>query len=170
MVKLDYRTNNPRWGLSGIEFVSWESYAFTLGYLSNLDHYIKSNYYSQYANISLHIEGNDEQGAWEKEGRIHYYGQLQALQTNLEDLADCSSAGVGKITRRINSNGYLLSLINDYGFEVRTYIGYTTADVFPTNKDDIENELKRQLLNKRLTNSQIDDCLDMFNRGYDLQF
>ena len=120
MVKLDYRTNNPRWGLKGVKFDSWESYSFTLGYLSNPDHYDNLNSYSRYANISLHIEGNNEQGAWDKEGRIHYYGGLSSLRTNLEDLDACSSAGTGRIRRRINSNGYILSLINDYDFEVRT--------------------------------------------------
>ena len=39
MVKLDYRTNNPRWGWRGIKFEDWESFSFTVGYLSNLDHY-----------------------------------------------------------------------------------------------------------------------------------
>jgi len=39
MVKLDYRTNNPRWGLRGMKFENWESYSFTLGYLSNPNHY-----------------------------------------------------------------------------------------------------------------------------------
>ena len=170
MVKLDYRTNNPRWGLKGICFESWESYSLTLGYLSNPDHYNNLHAYSRYANISLHIEGNDEQGAWNKEGRIHYYGRLSALRINLEDLDACSSAGTGRITRRINSNGYLLSLINDYDFEVRTYAGYTTADVFPTDREDIEAELRRQLLNKRLANSQINECINMVNRGYNLQF
>lgn len=170
MVKLDYRTNNPRWGLKGINFNSWESYSLTLGYVSNPNHYNNLNSYSQYANISLHIEGNNEQGAWDKEGRIHYYGKLSALGANLDDLDACSSAGTGRITRRINSNGYLLSLINDYGFEVKTYVGYTTADVFPTDKSGIETELRRQLLNKRLNNSQINDCLEMFERGYSLLF
>lgn len=170
MVKLDYRTNNPRWGLKGVKFDSWESYSFTLGYLSNPDHYDNLNSYSRYANISLHIEGNNEQGAWNKEGRIHYYGGLSSLRTNLEDLDACSSAGTGRIRRRINSNGYILSLINDYDFEVRTYPGYTTADVFPAGKIDIEAELRRQLLNRRLPNSQINVCLDMFNQGYNLLF
>lgn len=170
MVELDYRTNNPRWGLKGVKFSSWESYSFTLGYLSNPDHYDNLNSYSRYANISLHIEGNNEQGAWDKEGRIHYYGRLSALEANLRDLNTCSSAGTGRITRRINSNGYLLSLINDYGFEVRTYSGYTTADVFPVDKVYIETELRRHLINRHLNNSQINDCLDLFERGYNLQF
>ena len=170
MVKLDYRTNNPRWGLKGVKFDSWESYSFTLGYLSNSNHYDNLNSYSRYANISINIEGNNEQGAWDKEGRIHYYGRLSSLGTNLGDLDACSSAGTGRITRRINSNGYILSLINDYDFEVRTYAGYTTADVFPADRAAIEAELRRQLLNRRLTNSQINICLDMFNQGYNLQF
>lgn len=92
------------------------------------------------------------------------------MGTNLGDLDACSSAGTGRITRRINSNGYILSLINDYDFEVRTYAGYTTADVFPADRAAIEAELRRQLLNRRLTNSQINICLDMFNQGYNLQF
>lgn len=170
MIKLDYRTNNPRWGLKGIKFESWESYSLTLGYLSNRDHYNNLNSYSRHANISLHIEGNNEQGAWDKEGRIHYYGRLSLLGANLVDLDICSSAGTGRITRRINSNGYLLSLINDYDFEVRKYEGYTTADVFPTSKTDIEAELRRQLINGQLANSQVNDCIDAFNRGYDLLF
>lgn len=170
MVNLDYRTNNPRWGLSGIVFDTSESYSLTLGYLSNPDHYDNLNCYSQYANISLHIERNREQGAWGKEGRIHYYGGLNALERNLKDLYDCSSAGNGRITRRINSNEYLISLINDYGFEVRTYTGYTTMDVFPVDKMDIKNDLRRHLLNKQLTNTKINGCLDLFERGYDLQF
>ena len=170
MVQLDYRTNNPRWGLKGIQFASWESYSFTLGYVSNPAHYANLNVGARCAKISLHVEGNNEQGAWDKEGRIHYYGELPALAKNLEDLAACGSAGTGTITRRINSNGYLYSLINDYDFEVRTYAGYTTADVFPADKAVIENKLRKHLMNRRLTNTQINVCLELFERGYDLQF
>ena len=57
MIQLDYRTNNPRWGLTGIQFTSWESYSFTLGYLSNLVHYDKKYPHAPNANISVHIEG-----------------------------------------------------------------------------------------------------------------
>lgn len=63
MVKLDYRTNNPRWGLRGIRFDNLESYSFTLGYLSNLDHYNNEHPYARNANISVHIEGNNKQGS-----------------------------------------------------------------------------------------------------------
>lgn len=129
MVKLDYRTNNPRWGLRGMKFENWESYSFTLGYLSNPNHYNNKHPYAHNANISIHIEGNNEQGAWDKEGRIHYYGSNSSLRDTFDDLYACSSAGTGRIKRRINSNGYILSLINDYDFEVQTYVGYTTAQV-----------------------------------------
>lgn len=47
MVKLDYRTNNPRWGLRGMKFENWESYSFTLGYLSNPNHYNNKHPYGQ---------------------------------------------------------------------------------------------------------------------------
>ena len=52
MVVLDYQTNNPRWGWSGIEYSSWENYAFCLGYLSNIDHYKNKN---NMGLIDLHV-------------------------------------------------------------------------------------------------------------------
>lgn len=79
-----------------------------------------------------------------------------------------SSAGTGRITRRINSNGYILSLINDYAFEIKTYAGYTTADVFPPEFEVVENHLRRHLMNRCLTNSQINACVDTFVAGYNL--
>lgn len=170
MVKLDYRTNNPRWGLKGIKFCSWESYSVTLGYLSNPFHY--SNLYpvSQYANVSLHIEGNDEQGAWDKEGRIHYYGRLSDLKTKFEDLANCRSAGNGRITCRINSNGYILSLINDHNFKVVKCEGHTTANIFPSEKNSIETSLIQALKCHRLPYVQIKACVKHFNNGYEIFF
>ena len=164
MVKLNYKTNNPRWGIRGLEFKDWESYSFTLGYLSNPEHYINSSPASQQADISVHIEGNDEH----KEGRIHFYGGVSELERTFEDLYNCSSAGTRNVTRRINSNGYVLSLINDYNFEMRTYRGRTTADVFPSELDIIEANLKRHLMNHRLSNTQINTCLNVFYDGYNL--
>ena len=60
---LNYKTNNPRWGLSRIEFQSWTRYSFILGYLSNPEHYRNLNQNSLRANVSVHIERNDRQGA-----------------------------------------------------------------------------------------------------------
>lgn len=170
MIQLDYRTLNPRWGIRGIKFESWESYSLTLGYLSNLDHYYNLNPHQQHANVSVHVESNDDQGAWDKEGRIHYYGQEMLLGAYLKDLDACSSSGTGRITRRINSNGYIRSLLYDYNFEIRIDEGYTTADVFPTDKAKIKSKLRNQLINERLTNPEINYCLDVFEEGYNLQF
>lgn len=166
MITLDYRTNNPRWGLRGIVFQSWESYSYTLGYLSNPNHYVNIVPRHRNADISLHIEGNNEQGAWNKEGRIHYYGVLGDLENTLSDLYACSSAGTRDITRRINSNGYIISLIRDYGFEVRTYTGYTTADVFPIDQEPIVNNLIYHLQQRRLPDAQINNCVEVFREGY----
>ena len=168
MVKLDYRTNNPRWGLKGMKFSDWESYSFTLGYLSNLEHYNNKHPYGHNANISIHLEGNNEQGAWDKEGRIHYYGSLSYLQDTFDDLYSCSSAGTGRITRRINSNGYILSLITDYGFKLQTYVGYTTADVFPPTVEIVEDRLRHYLSTMRLPTSTVNTCMDYFFAGYNL--
>lgn len=170
MVTLDYQTNNPRWGIKGIKFQSWESYSLTLGYLSNPCHYDDLEPDSGCANIALRIEGNNEQGAWYEEGRIHYYGRVSALESNLVDLARCSSAGTGRITKRINSNGYMLSLINDYDFVVEKYRGYSTMDVFPAVKEHIKHRLESHLSHQCLPKAQIDRCIDMFNFGYDLRF
>ena len=43
MITLDYRTNNPRWGTSGMAYASWERFAFALGYLANEAHYRNKN-------------------------------------------------------------------------------------------------------------------------------
>ena len=168
MVKLDYRTNNPRWGWRGVKFSNWENFSFTLGYLSNPAHYTNISPHFDEEDISIHIEGNNEQGAWDKEGRIHYYGSLSRLAANFNDLYACSSSGVGSITKRINSNGYILSLINDFDFEIKTYVGYTTADVFPPSAEIVESRLRRHLMNKRLDNSHINSCIDSFVSGYNL--
>lgn len=168
MVTLNYKTNNPRWGIRGVEFQNWESYSFTLGYLSNPTHYVNFHPSSPNADISVHIEGNNEQGAWDKEGRIHYYGALSDLENTFEDLFNCSSAGTRNITRRINSNGYILSLINDYYFEIKTYSGYTTADIFPPELEIVENNLRKHLMNLKLSNTHINTCFDVFYDGYNL--
>lgn len=126
MIQLDYQTYNPRWGWSGIVYSNWECYAFALGYLANLQHYRNAG-----GLVEVHIEQNDEQGAWGREGRIHYYGLDIYLENNFPDWYRCKSAGNGSISCRINSNSYIYSLAEDYGFAVKTYQGYTTADIFP---------------------------------------
>lgn len=166
MVILDYRTNNPRWGLRGIIFQSWENYAYTLGYLSNIDHFHNHYPRQQNADISVHIECNNEQGAWNKEGRIHFYGEINDLEQKLPDLFLCSSAGTRNITRRINSNGYIVALINDFHFEVRNRPDYSTAAVFPTERNIIEHELQRHLEIQHLSRQKTENCMRYFQIGF----
>ena len=166
MVKLDYQTNNPRWGLSGIKFSSWQSYSFVLGYLSNPAHNYELNN-SISADISMRIERNDKQGAWNKEGRIHFYGAISKLENVFKDLYDHSSRGVGLVTKRIDSNGYILSLINDYSFKLCPRKGYTTADVFPPNDNSVVRLLEQYLLYMNLPDNVIDECLNCFDDGFD---
>lgn len=165
MVQLDYQTINPRWGLRGIKFSNWQNYSFILGYLSNPAHNYELHH-SLSADISMRIERNDKQGAWNKEGRIHFYGQASKLGSVLKDLYDHSSKGVGRVTKRIDSNGYILSLIDDYGFELCPRTGYTTADVFPPNDDSVVRLLEHNLLDMNLPNDIIDDCLNSFDDGF----
>lgn len=168
MVKLDYQTHNPRWGLCGLNFSNWQSYSFVLGYLSNIAHNFEKNKSSLSADISMRIERNDKQGAWNKEGRIHFYGQESKLESVFKDLYDHCSKGTGRITKRINSNGYILSLIDDYGFLLCPRSGFTTADIFPPDFAVVEKHLRCHLANMNLTNSQIDACVGKLIEGYNL--
>ena len=136
MIQLDYQTNNSRWGWSGIEFITWDEYVKVLGFLANEDHYRNMNGGRRSLwtdSIELHVEKNDKQGAWGKEGRIHYYGADTPIKVEFPELYACKSAGNNGITYRINSNDYMYSLVYDYRFKLKTYVGYTTADIFPPN-------------------------------------
>lgn len=103
MINLDYRTNNPRWGLKGIYFSNLYEYIKTLGFLSNIRHYINvptilnqnMSYFDD--SISMHVEGNNIDGAWNEECRIHYYKEENQLNNELASLYNAKSAGVGNI-------------------------------------------------------------------------
>lgn len=164
MIKLDYQTNNPRWGRSGVCYSSWEDYAFALGFLSNIRHY-NNKYHGETALIDVHFEGNDLQGAWGKEGRIHYYGDQSFIQEHFSDWYHNKSAGVGRITYRINSNDYIYSLIFDYGFKVVEYDGYTTRDIFPPEDIDVVVDILVRCLPQ---NINVESIIDVFNDGFNL--
>lgn len=115
----------------------------------------------------MRIERNDKQGAWNKEGRIHFYGAISKLENVFKDLYDHSSRGVGLVTKRIDSNGYILSLINDYSFKLCPRKGYTTADVFPPNDNSVVRLLEQYLLYMNLPDNVIDECLNCFDDGFD---
>lgn len=108
MITLDYTTYNPRWKHSGIRYSSWEAFAFALGYLANRLHYRNIN---DSGLIELHFESNDNQGAWGKEGRIHYYGERAYLSSEFLDWYNAKSAGVNNITYRINSKHYGMDIV-----------------------------------------------------------
>ena len=166
MITLDYRTDNPRWGISGIVYTSWESFAFSLGYLANEIHYRNIG---GLGIIELHFEGNDEQGAWGKEGRIHYYGTEEYLMSTFFDWYNAKSAGVGNITCRINSNEYMYSLVHDFGFEEKRYVGYTTADIFPPRYNafsTVWNVLEKHLMWQGCSMSQIESIHKAYEDGW----
>lgn len=173
MIQLDYRTNNPRWGLSGIVFDNWNEFCLTLGFLSNIDHYegrgvTTSSIWSH--SISVHIEHNNKQGAWNKEGRIHYYKNLTALQNNLVSLYNNRSAGNGRITCRINSNGYMMGLIKDFGFQLITYVGYDTADIIPPQNayQTVKASIQQYLIGVIPDTKERINILNYFDMGWNL--
>ena len=166
MITLDYRTDNPRWGLSGIRYGSWETFAFALGYLANELHYRNIN---NSGLIDLHFESNDAQGAWGKEGRIHYYGKKAYLSSVFTDWYNAKSAGVNNITYRINSNDYIYSLVHDFGFEVKKYVDYTTADIFPPIHNalgEVWDVLEDYLVQNGYPDEQIDRIHQCYIEGW----
>jgi len=169
MVQLDYRTNNRRWGLSGIVFTDWNSYGFILGFLSNVLHYNGCGLNSGTWNntVSIKIERNDLQGADGKEGRIHWYKADLDLQHFSPDLYSCKSAGTGNITYRINSNGYVLSLISDFGFVAQ---GSVFIDVTPPQNayTVVRSALSNALQFQNIPNNIIGNCLSSFDNGWNL--
>ena len=174
MIQLDYRTYNPRWGISGIVFSNWQEFCLILGFLSNIAHYENhggTNTTSIWNHsISVHIEYNNKQGAWNKEGRIHYYKSILDLKNNLNSLFLNKSAGVGRKTCRINSNGYVLGLVNDFGFQRITYTGYDTADIFPPdNAYSIVKAIITQFLSAHISDVQdLNNIIKYFDNGWNL--
>lgn len=169
---LDYRTNNPRWGLSGISFSDWDGFALTLGLLSNINHHRnRGTGASIWANsISIHIERNNDQGAWDREGRIHYYGTSSDLSTNFSDLFNCRSAGNGNITCRMNSNGYIYSLLQDFNFQLIPRTGYLTGDILPPINaySTVQTILNNHLVSISLSSNQISSALQQFDIGWNI--
>ena len=119
--------------------------------------------------IDLHFESNDAQGAWGKEGRIHYYGERAYLSSVFTDWDNAKSAGVNNITYRINSNDYMYSLVHDFGFEVKRYVGYTTADIFPPIHNafgEVWNLLEDYLVQNGYPDGQIDRIHQCYIEGW----
>ena len=167
MIKLDFTTNNPRWGNSGILFIDIEEYSKTLGFLSNLRHYkcygeSKSKFDES---ISIHIEGNYIDGAWAKECRIHCYRSRDDFKKELNIFDRASSSGVGNIAFRINSNTYINHLIDEYGFNVENSGKYIST-VYPQEYSDIF-DLFLQKIND-YSNVEIERFIKQFKYGFNL--
>ncbi len=169
MISLDYTTNNSRWGISGVRFNNIIEYAETLGFLSNIRHYrghgCELSLFDD--SISIHIEQNNVDGAWNREYRIHYYNDIEILNDYIPALSRVSSAGRNNITRRINSNKYINHLITTYRFSV-SESGYTRS-VCPSERNCIINILRRELQDQPLDQNQdIETIIEHFNRGWAL--
>lgn len=167
MISLDYTTNNLRWGISGVRFNNFIEYAETLGFLSNISHYIDNEINPIRFNhcIRIYVEDNHRNGAWNCEYRISYYGDMGLLEEYLPALNRASSAGVGDITCRINSNVYINHLITTYGFSV--YESGYTRSIRPIGYDFIIDRLRSEL-QEQLSDQEIEDILVHFNIGWDL--
>lgn len=166
MIKLDFTTNNPRWGNSGILFFNIEEYSKTLGFLSNLRHYKgygegKSKFDES---ISIHIEGNCIDGAWAKECRIHCYRSRDDFKTELNIFDRASSSGVGNIAFRINSNTYINHLIDEYGFNVENSDYIST--VYPQEYNNIFELFLKNI--NGYGNKEKEILIKQFNYGSDL--
>lgn len=167
MIELDFTTDNPRWGKSGILFFDIEEYSKTLGFLSNLRHYKgygESKIYFD-ESISIHIEGNYIDGAWAKECRIHCYRSRDDFKTELNIFDRASSSGVGNIAFRINSNTYINHLIDEYGFNVENSGNYIST-VYPQEYSDIF-DLFLQKING-YSNVEIERFIKQFKYGFNL--
>lgn len=166
MIKLDFTTNNPRWGNSGILFFNIEEYSKTLGFLSNLRHYKGygegKTYFDE--SISIHIEGNCIDGAWAKECRIHCYRSRDDFKTELNIFDRASSSGVGNIAFRINSNTYINHLIDEYGFNVENSDYIST--VYPQEYNNIFELFLKNI--NGYGNKEKEILIKQFNYGSDL--
>lgn len=165
MISLDYTTNNLRWGISGVRFNNLIEYAETLGFLSNISHHVDNEINSIRFNhcIKIYVENNHRNGAWNCEYRISYYGDAGLLEEYLPALSRASSAGVGDITCRINSNVYINHLIATYNFSVNGS-GYTRT-VCPSERNYIVDSLRIELQDQM---TDIESIIEHFNRGWEL--
>ncbi|RKV98496.1 MAG: hypothetical protein D8H99_21215 [Streptococcus sp.] len=168
-MRIDFRTNNPRWGVSGISFATLEEYVYVLGFLTNIRHYQGYNGlpYSNYdRSIEIRIEGNYVDGAWARECRIHYLRDESSLRNLSQSLSVASSAGrpTHGVVARINSNEFINHLISDYNFSVSQTGGYSEF-VSPPSIETVCVKLENLLRNKRLG---VDRFIRIFKEGFNL--
>lgn len=168
-MRIDFNTNNPRWGISGISFATLEEYVYVLGFLSNIRHYQSyggSPHTTYDKSIEMLIEGNYVDGAWAKECRIHYLKDESSLRNLSQSLSVASSAGrpTHGIVARINSNEFINHLISDYRFDV-SQTGRYSEYITPPLKEFVQEILENLLLNE---GEDVGKFLTIFNEGFAL--
>lgn len=168
-MRIDFSTNNPRWGISGISFATLEEYVYVLGFLTNTRHYQSydgSTHTPYDKSVEIKIEGNYVDGAWAKECRIHYLKDESSLRNLSQSLSDASSAGrpTHGIIARINSNEFINHLISDYNFDV-SRTGRYSEFVLPPLKDIVLAKLGNSLLNDGL---DVVGFIGVFEEGFNL--
>lgn len=165
MINLDFTTDNPRWGESGIRFTEVCEYAKTLGFLSNIRHYRGyGNHQTDFDDsIIICIEKNHADGAWAKECRIHSYKDLALFTQSLPSLARASSAGRNDIVFRVNSNKFINHLIAEYDFSTKDS-GYV-SEVSPS---DCVKDIFEQKLQGCYSQEELSQILCAFRSGFNL--
>lgn len=168
-MRIDFRTNNPRWGVSGISFETLEEYVYILGFLTNNRHYQSYNGspYSNYdRSIEIQIEGNYVDGAWARECRIHYLRDESSLRNLSQSLSAAKSAGRSThgVVARINSNEFINHLISDYNFSV-SQTGRYSEFVLPPSIETVCGILENLLRNERW---EVDGFIRIFEEGFNL--
>lgn len=86
-----------------IRFTSNNDFFEALGFLSKND-----------GTTSIHWEHNENQGAWGSEGRIHCYNNIASFPAYF---SNAFTAGVGRITHRINCNEYIEYITSNHAFQ-----------------------------------------------------
>ncbi|MGF3225939.1 hypothetical protein [Facklamia sp. P12932] len=167
MLKLNFITDNPRWGKSGILFKDVMEYSKTLGFLTNIRHYKgygenKTNFDNS---ISIHIEGNHTDGAWAKECRIHGYKTIDIFTEELEVFNRAKSAGVRNIEFRINSNPYINHLIEEYKFKVENSEEYI-SNITPSSYLKIKNIFLKNI--DFYSDKEKEELIQQFKYGFNL--
>ena len=173
MARLDYRNNNAkRKGFGGLCFQDWIDYSKTIGFFSNITHFKGYSNGTLLSNsIEIVIEGNDHQGAWGKEGRIHYLKDNNLLSVELPALYAAKSAGrKNGVTCRINSTQFVRDLVDDFNFQRTQFSNRTTMTIKPPENafNIVKNLLQIILIQENIQQPLLDQCINAYQTGWNL--
>lgn len=165
MQAIDFQKKNNAHGMTGVKFTTIDEYIKTIGFLSNPKHHSATG-----NNIRIYKENNQKSGAHAPEWRIAFYGDKKYLQKNLNALHQASSAGVGKITLRINSIEFILHLQKVYGF-IESTSGAYTEEITPSNSLGARQNILIKLeefIKKEFPNYDVSKITQIYHSGYSL--